>query len=165
MNLIPDYTENIIVAVILEGNFSWYVSDKEIWFLDYQKRVTAFENKGYSIDINYIDKSRKNNLVLDTPNASNFLNLIKENKATVEELRKFLLNSKNNVDDSWKYDYRPSLYVDFDKKIFYSNYSEPSSYEDYVPEFWYSEYKDFEDDIPNSKKYWMSHSEDNLFSV
>lgn len=164
MNLMPDYTKNIIVAVVLEENLLWYVSDKEIWFLDYQKRIEAFKNKGYSINTDYIDESRKNNLVLDYSNASDFLNLIKENKVTVEELRDSLLKSKNDVDDSWKYDYRPSLYVDFEKKILYSNYSEPSSYEDYVPEFWDSKYEDFENKIPNSKKYWLSHSGDNLFN-
>ncbi|MBL1230389.1 hypothetical protein IW492_14235 [Enterococcus sp. BWB1-3] len=164
MNLIPDYTENIIVAVVLEGNLLWYVSDKEIWFLDYQKRIEAFKNKGYSINIDYIDESRKNNLVLDTSNALDFLNLIQENEATVEELRESLLKSKSDVDDSWKYDYRPSLYVNFDKKILYSNYSEPSSYEDYAPEFWDSKYKDFENEIPSSKKYWLSHNGDNLFN-
>ena len=35
------------------------------------------------IEIDYIDESRKNNLVLDTSNALDFLNLIQENKATV----------------------------------------------------------------------------------
>ncbi|WP_088816164.1 MULTISPECIES: hypothetical protein [Listeria] len=164
MNLIPDYTKNIIVAVVLEGNLLWYVSDKEIWFLDYQKRIEAFKNKGYSINTDYIDESRKNNLVLDTSNALEFLNLIKENKTTVEELRESLSKSKSNIDDSWKYDYRPSLYVDFDKKILYSNYSEPSSYEDYAPEFWDSKYTDFENEIPISKKYWLNHGGTNLFN-
>nr|OTO09416.1 hypothetical protein A5880_000095 [Enterococcus sp. 4G2_DIV0659] len=65
--------------------------DKEIWFLDYQKRIEAFKNKGYSINTDYIDESRKNNLVLDTSNALAVLNLIKENIATVEELREPLL--------------------------------------------------------------------------
>mgnify|MGYP006959863023 CR=1 FL=1 len=164
MNLIPNYTENIIVAVILDGDLTWYVSDKEIWFLDYQKRIEAFKNRGYNVNIDYIDGSRKNNLVLDTSNFLEFLNLIKQNKATVEELRKSLLKNKSDIDDSWKYDYRPSLYIDFDKKILYSNYSESSSYEDYAPLCWDSEYKDFENEIPNSKKYWLSHNGDNLFS-
>nr|WP_086329074.1 hypothetical protein [Enterococcus sp. 4G2_DIV0659]OTO09415.1 hypothetical protein A5880_000094 [Enterococcus sp. 4G2_DIV0659] len=58
MNLMPDYTENIIVAVVLEGNLLWYVSDKEIWFLDYQKRIEAFKNKGYSINTCLLYTSR-----------------------------------------------------------------------------------------------------------
>lgn len=164
MNLMPDYTENIIVAVVLERNLLWYVSDKEIWFLDYQKRIEAFKNKGYSINTDYIDESRKNNLVLDTSNVLNFLNLIKENQATVEELRESLLKKKSDTDDSWKYDYRPSLYVDFDKKVLYSNHSEPSSYEDYAPEFWDSKYKNFENKIPRSRKYWLDHYGNNLFN-
>lgn len=164
MNLIPDYTENIIVAVILDKNLTWYVSDKEIWFLDYQKRIEAFKSRGYNVNIDYIDDSRKNNLILDTSNALEFLNFIKQNKVTVEELRNSLLENKNTEDDSWKYDYRPSLYVDFDKKKLYSNYSESSSYEDYTPSGWDSDYKNFENEIPNSKKYWLSYNGDNLFN-
>ena len=51
-------------------------------------------------------------------------------------------------------DYKPSLYVDFDKKTFYSMYVEPASYEDYAPVGWKTKYASFLDLIPAEKRYW-----------
>ena len=52
-------------------------------------------------------------------------------------------------------DYKPSLYVDFDKKKLYSMYEEPASYEDYVPIDWYAKYENFLNLIPIEKCYWI----------
>lgn len=35
----------------------------------------------------------------------------------------------------------PSFFIDFDKKIFFSYFSEPGSYEDFVPDGWIGIYK------------------------
>ena len=45
----------------------------------------------------------------------------------------------------------PSLYVDFNKKLFYSMYVEPASYEDYTPVGWDAKYNSFFDIIPVEK--------------
>lgn len=45
----------------------------------------------------------------------------------------------------------PSLYVDFNKKLFYSMYVEPASYEDYTPVGWDAKYNSFLDIIPVEK--------------
>ena len=44
-----DLREQFVVYVIYSGEGKWYVSDKEIWFLDYKKRVEVFRKAGYEI--------------------------------------------------------------------------------------------------------------------
>lgn len=163
MMLEIDYTENIIVAIIHNGSFNWYVSDKVIWYLDYQKLISDYAEQGFIVDVNNIEECRKSSLVLDTNNAQVFTECITENKVTVTDLRESLIKHKNDYDDTWIFDHRASLYIDFDKKIFYSQYSEPASYEFYVPKNWYSEYRDFEDEIPDIYKYWINEDGNNLF--
>ncbi|MBC2322550.1 hypothetical protein [Listeria booriae] len=161
-NLIPDYTENVIVAVVVNEKFSWYITDKEIWYLDYEKRLAAFKKQGFEINISYIDESRKNCLVLDTANASSFLFSIKVWETSTNHLKEMLIHEISDSDDKWKYDYRPSIYVNFDERIYYSMYSEPASYEEYVPEGWKSAYKNFYDLIPIQEAYWLDSDSGNL---
>ena len=112
--LIPEYNENIIVGVIYNNIFDWYVTDKEIWFLDYKKRINAFKEKGVPVKEEYIDENRKNILILNTENAKFFLNRIKKYKISSRKLRVLLQQSINSNDDSWFYDFRPSLYVNME---------------------------------------------------
>lgn len=162
MYLQPNYMENIIVGIIFNSQFSWYVTDKELWFLDYSKMIVFFEKKGIKVNIDYIDNRRKNTIILDTENVSEFLTLIATNKVTANELNYNLLANITEIDDTWKFNYRPSLYINFDKKILYSNYSEPASYEDYVPNLWEAKYEPFDDFIPNDQKYWLDFYDKNL---
>lgn len=43
----PQYAENIIVLVKYMESHKWFVTDKEIWFLDLKKRITAYIEKGF----------------------------------------------------------------------------------------------------------------------
>lgn len=162
MNLQPDYMENIIVGVLLNDKFSWYVSDKDLWFLDYSKMIQSFEKKGFEIDVENIDDKRKGMIILDTENAAEFLKRIEINKVTSSELHSALLANRTQLDDTWQYDYRPSLYINFDKKNFYSSYSEPASFEDYMPNLWVAEYQSFDNLIPREQRYWLDSNHKNL---
>ena len=46
MKLGPEYCENIVVCVKYRNNYEWYVTDKELWYLDYstffQKNTCIF---------------------------------------------------------------------------------------------------------------------------
>lgn len=161
-HLIPDCSENIIVGVFYNKSFSWYVTDKEIWFLDYRKRIAAFKESGFEIKEEYIDEDRQGLLLLDSDNASIFLERIKEYKVDTEWLHEFLIRRRNSEDESWFYDFCPSLYVDFDKHRLFSLYSEPASYEQYVPLNWEGSYFDFTELVPKEKQYWMSESNEDL---
>ncbi|CEK35525.1 hypothetical protein UMC2_38431 [[Clostridium] sordellii] len=147
-----DLTEEIIVFVIYNGTKNWYVSDKEIWFLDEQKRINLYRNLGYEIKDEWIDERRENLLILNKENADIFLLRINKEIVSSSELKESWLAFEN--DDEERINYMPSLYIDFDKKELLSMYSEPASYEDYVPFDWKSDFKDFIDLIPKEYCYW-----------
>ncbi|WP_143318537.1 hypothetical protein [Clostridium sp. HBUAS56017] len=149
-----DVNEEVIVFVIYKGTKNWYISDKEIWFLDKQKMIDLYRNLGYEIKEEYIDERRKNLLILDTKNADIFLSRIKKDIVLSSDLREELLELQNNGEEKWRYNYMPSLYIDFDKKELLSMYSEPASYEDYVPFGWKSDFRDFIELVPKEYCYW-----------
>ena len=125
-----DLNEQFITYVIYKGCGKWYISDKEIWYLDYQKRIEEYRKIGREIKEEYIDEKRKDLLCIEENNVLLFLKRIEEDECSTGDLKNLFL--QNQEED----DYRPSLYVDFDKKLLYSMYIEPASYEDYVPVGW-----------------------------
>ena len=143
-----DLNEQFIIYVVYKGCGKWYISDKEIWYLDYQKRIEVYRKRGYEIKDEYIDEKRRDLLCVDEKNALIFLKRIEEDECSTGDLKELFL--QNQEED----DYKPSLYVDFDKKLLYSMYIEPASYEDYVPVGWNAKYKSFLDIIPAEKRYW-----------
>ena len=112
----PIYAENIIVGVVYEKIFSWYVTNKEIWFLDYNIWSEAFdvcdENSNYDDCI-----ERRGIPVVNCTTAKQFLNNLSDYQITANELRKKLQDKRAKQEDLEDYlDFSPSLYVDFDKK-------------------------------------------------
>ena len=65
MVLEPIYAENIIVAVIHNNEFKWYVTDKELWFLDYNKLDNEYETLGIEVEDEYEADERKGIKVLN----------------------------------------------------------------------------------------------------
>ena len=47
----PVYAENIIVAIVNEKSFEWYILEKDFCFLDYTKLEEAYQKKGYKITV------------------------------------------------------------------------------------------------------------------
>ena len=41
-----DLNEQFIVYAIYNGCGKWYISDKEVWYLDYQKRIESYKKNG-----------------------------------------------------------------------------------------------------------------------
>lgn len=158
----PEYDENIIVGVLYDGIFSWDVTDKEIWFLEYGKRINTFKEKGFDVKEEYIDETRREILILNSSNVKIFLKKIESLKIESEKLRKLLQKARKFNDGSWIYDFRPSLLVDFDSCKLFSLYAEPASYEEYVPINWQGCYYDFMELIPNDEKYWLGKNNENL---
>lgn len=93
MVLEPLYAENIIVAVIYNNEFKWYVTDKELWFLDYNKLDSVYKNLGISIEDNNEPEERVGLKVLDNENVDVFLQKINKYIATKEELNYLLLEN------------------------------------------------------------------------
>jgi hypothetical protein len=164
MLLEPIYAENVIVAVVCNKVWEWYVTEKDLWFLDYIKLEKAYIDKGFDIEDIINDNERKGIEVLDSQTVDIFLYRIKEYQTTKEELNNLLKNkakNKSEIDDLL--DFSPTIFVDFDNKRFYSTFPEPASFEDYVPEGWIGEYFDFTNLLPDEEKYWIDDLNENIF--
>lgn len=143
-----DVNEQMIIYVIYNGEGKWLISDKEIWYFDYKKKIQECEKRGYEIKEEWIDARRRDLLYIDNNNYLLFLKRVEVDICSTEDLHNLFFINQEDVD------YKPSLYVDFDKKIFYSIYSEPASYENYAPIGWISKYEDFFELIPIEQQYW-----------
>lgn len=164
MVLEPPYAENIIVAVIYNNEFKWYVTDKELCFLDYNKLDNAYRNSGISIQDNNEPEERSGIKVVVNENVDVFLQRINKYIATKEELNYLLLeNIESKSEGEDLLDLSPVLLIDFNNKRLYSMFPEPASYEEYVPKGWSGKYKDFTELIPKSEKYWIDKFNNNLF--
>ena len=146
-----DLNDQFIVYVVFDGVGRWYISDKEIWYLDYNKWIDAYQNAGYEINREYLDPRRRDLLCLDGETAVCFKHRIEADLCSSKELSElFVANSGHEC-------FKPSLYVDFDSETLYSMYAEPASYEDYAPMNRNTQYKNFLDLIPVSQRYWESN--------
>lgn len=153
----PIYAQNIIVAIKNKGKIEWYVLDKEICFLDYNKLERAYQKKGHGITI---DASQRFGIkVVDLSTKEEFLKNIEEFKISTEILKKELLREE---DYNNKLAYNPSLFIDFDVCELLSHYSEPESFEMLVPNGWKGKYQNFENMIPTAQRYWLSKCGDSL---
>ncbi|WP_219619283.1 hypothetical protein [Carnobacterium maltaromaticum] len=121
------YAENIIVGVKYKGSFNWYITDTELWYLDYNQA-------GYSTD--QYPEERRNISVLNKNTASAFFRNIENDRSSTNSIKLnfFKELSKNKAEA--RYNYNPSLLIDFDNQIFYSNYPESISFEEYIPDNW-----------------------------
>ena len=164
MILEPIYAENIIVAVIYNNEFKLYVTDKELWFLDYNKLDNEYKNLGITVEDEYEADERKGIKVLKGEYIDLFLQRINKDIVTKEVLNNFLCDCiKNRTERDEILNYSPVLLVNFDEKILYSMFPEQASYEAYVPEGWKGKYEDFTELIPESQKYWLDEFNNNLF--
>ncbi|WP_229106816.1 hypothetical protein [Paenibacillus sp. 1001270B_150601_E10] len=134
----PEYAQNLIVGVVFQNIWTWFITEREYWFLNVEM------------------EDRFGIKVLDQNTAEDFIHKIDEYKVSTQELTRMLVELKEAFQT---YDevleFLPTIYVDFDKKEFYSLYPEPMSFEDYVPEGWIGKYLDFYELVPLEERYWM----------
>lgn len=143
MKLMPEYAQILIVGVVFQNSWTWYITEREYWFLNIE-----MEDR-FGIE------------VLNESTAETFLHKIEEYKVSTLELTDMIVELKNVFQ---YYDevleFLPTIYVDFDKREFFSLFPEPMSFEDYVPEGWIGEYKDFYELVPVKERYWLVDNED-----
>lgn len=147
-----DLNEQFIVYVIFNGSGKWYISDKDIWYLDYNKWIDAYRKVGYEINREYLDERRRDLLCLDGKSVVHFLKRMEADECSSQDLQELFFANSGDTG------YKPSLYVDFDSKVLYSMYMEPASYEDYAPSGWCAKYMNFLNLIPTNKRYWEKQS-------
>lgn len=89
--------------------FSWYVTDKELWFLDYKKLDIAYGiTKRREFDS---EPEERNGLyILDSNNIEKFLKNIRGYLYNSDELQNLILEKRKFMTDTDELlDFRPSL--------------------------------------------------------
>lgn len=171
MLLEPKMLENIIVGLLVDNRFNWYVSPKDLWFLDRKKLEEAYMLKFKEMGLGnmgsiQIEDERSDIEMLDEYSIIDFTSKINKYAVASEELRALLkLNLLTQSKEDVIYTFSPSLYINFDKKELYSLYSEPASYENFVPENWTGVYEDFSSKIASEDKYWHDENGMNLLDL
>lgn len=122
MKLMPEYAQTLIVGVLFQKTWSWYITEREYWFLN-----TEMEDR-FGIT------------VLDETTAETFLNKIIDLKVSTSDLRKLLVELEDAfMSTDEVLEFIPTIYVNFDDRVFYSFFPEPMSFENYVPVGWIGE--------------------------
>lgn len=159
----PEYAQNIIVGVLWRTTFTWYVTMKEYWYLDYTKYDRAFIAAGYH-DATIGDYSIRSGIaVLNEDSAEQFFSYIADSQIPTAALSQMMLMRKVNADEDDMLDFSPSLFVNFDQKQLISHYPEMIKFENYVPNGWSGTYRDFTPEIPKNERYWITDGH-NLFT-
>lgn len=143
----PLYAEILVAGIIYKGQFSWYVGERDIWYLDYHIENLAAE---------FYPIQRKGIPVLDERTADKFLDKMKENRYSTSRLKQLFWDDFIAYGTEAVYDYRPCFLVDFDHQRFYSNFPELSSFEEQIPSHWAGYFKEFSDLIPQEYHYWRT---------
>ncbi|KAB8126072.1 hypothetical protein F9U64_20785 [Gracilibacillus oryzae] len=170
MLLEPKALENIIVGLVVNNRFKWYVSPKDIWFLDMKKQEEAYIKKFKEIGLknifnSIINDERKDIEILDEYSFKEFVSRINKYSVSADELRELLiLNLHTESKEDTFYNFLPSLYINLDMRKLYSMYPEPASYEDFVPENWMGIYQDFLSKIDREEKYWYDENGTDLLN-
>ena len=156
MYLEPAYYEDVVVLVKYNEKYQYYVTDKELWILDLNKLTAAFEIRGYKTELP--EDERTGFAVLTREGYSIYKDKIIKYQVSCGELKEYyelFRLTKQQHDDIREI--LPVFYIDFDKNIFYSFYTEPGSYEDYIPSGWKGILTDeFEKIIPINMAYWRA---------
>ncbi|MDO7908826.1 hypothetical protein Q5741_20790 [Paenibacillus sp. JX-17] len=154
------YAKNIIVGVIRHQTWHWYVTDKELWFLDLTKLEQAFLDKGYEVYGAGDYAERYDIAIINHETADLFLQAISDYEVSTEELREAVQQAVYEPDEEGVFGYSPALLIDFDNRTMLSYYPEPASFEHYVPDGWTGKYEDFTLRVPPEQQYWIVDGKD-----
>ena len=92
--------EVIIVGVIANHQFNWYICSNDMWTMDIDKYIQAYKEAGLDLDFSYLPEIQQNLHVITKSNLENYLELYKDDclKVTVEELITMIRRSMECVD-------------------------------------------------------------------
>jgi hypothetical protein len=157
MKCFPEYAMNIIVGVQHQGRWGWYITEKEVWFLDYIKWSEAYGEGTEELGQRWLDDDYCVYFpIVDEKTAPLFLEAIRDYRVETEELREcMMVYIESQADYNEMLDLNPALFVDFDNRKFYSNFPEPASFEYFVPDGWIGIYDTFDQYVPENERYWV----------
>jgi hypothetical protein len=154
VNVMPEYNHNIIVGVVWRGEWQWYVTEKEMWVLDYIKWGQSYADAGFGHMAPDDAADRFGIPVVNEVSAGHFLECIRDCRTNSEELG-LLLEAALMSDPEDLTELAPTLMVDFDRQVLVSWHPEPMSFERYVPDRWIGEYRAFLREVPKEERYWI----------
>lgn len=151
----PIYAENLIVAIKHKNYLNWYIADRYLWIMNLEI-LSKKEIERYFSN-NDLEEVRKNCIILTDYNSEIFINKIEKYKVNVDLLKLKILEriADNGIEYEELDDFYPTLLIDFDNSVLYSQYPEPFAYENYVPQNWNGKYESFIDLIDLEDKYWI----------
>ena len=151
-----------IVGVIANHQFNWYICSNDMWTMDIDKYIQAYQEAGLNVDFSYLPEIQQNLHVITKINLESYLEMYKDDwlKVTVEELIEMIKRSIDCEDLHSEIIFEgkgllPDLLIDFDKEEFYSNHLGMKNYERYVPNGWKIFSGKFDHLIPKEEQYWI----------
>lgn len=151
-----------IVGVIANHQFNWYICSNDMWTMDIDKYIQAYQEAGMNVDFSYLPEIQQNLHVITKSNLESYLEMYKDDwlKVTVEELIEMIKRSIDCEDLHSEIIFEgkgllPDLLIDFDKEEFYSNDLGMKNYERYVPNGWKIFSGKFNHLIPKEEQYWI----------
>ena len=157
-----------IVGVIANRQFNWYICSNDMWTMDIDKYIQAYQEAGLDVDFSYLPEIQHNLHVITKSNLESYLEIYKNDwlKVTVEELIEMIKRSKDCEDLHSEIIFEgkgllPNLLIDFDKEEFYSNHLGMKNYERYLPNGWKIFSGKFDHLIPKEEQYWIEKTSAN----
>ncbi|MBY0595213.1 hypothetical protein [Bacillus bingmayongensis] len=158
----PKYAQNIIVGIKTSDDFSWYITERDVWILDINKYSIAYRSNGYEFNMEFALSLRNNISVVNENNYKIYLDDYSNNIVSSSDLRELILKKEY---DTTILELKPSLFLDFTEKKLLSMYPEPLPYEKYVPDNWYGSCEEFCHCIYEEDRYWIVCEEDIISKV
>jgi len=157
-----------IVGVIANHQFNWYICSNDMWTMDIDKYIQAYQEAGLDVDFSYLPEIQQNLHVITRSNLESYLEMYKDDwlKVTVEELIEMIKRSMDCEDLHSEIIFEgkgllPNLLIDFDKEEFYSNHLGMKNYERYLPNGWKIFSGKFDHLIPKEEQYWIEKTSAN----
>jgi len=161
----PEYSQQIIVGVVFHTTFSWYVTERDYWYLDYTKYDRALLAIGRTDPVIGNYSSRFHIAILNEDTAESFLVQIENCRVPASALSHMMVDQRKLYEEyaslrspeyvAARLDFSPCLFVNFDQRQFASQYPEMIRFENYIPDGWIGTYRSFVSEIPEEEKYWI----------
>lgn len=143
-----------IVLAKLDGSYTWFVSERDYWVLDWNSWEKAFVEAGHAaVDPGHA--MRWGVAVVDRDNAAEFLRRMAPFAVSVGALREYRLEEDDGEDEpEGDGIVHPSLFVDFDGKTLHIGAVDSPAFDEYMPPGWKAEFAPFAELVPEELRYW-----------
>lgn len=139
MKVEPNYLETVVVLVKYKDQYTWYVSEKEMWIMDLLALDNAFRRKFNQPEVTETEADYEERVgceILSEHNIEQFQQAMKDYEVRYDDLADYFRLYSEVYGDGADAGVDISFYIDFDSRTFYSFFRDPGSYEQFVPAGW-----------------------------